>query len=309
MTSVNQNAWIVRTKQGDLNLNCNKQNNSQHNTQTLALDQIKLMSNMKILIGSLLCSTVLGFSPAFVGTSSRYAASSSTSLDAYKKVFVAGGSKGVGRSVIDKLLESGAEVVALIRSDEVVAELNQLEGVQAIKGDAFEYKNVENAIYGCDAAISTLGGSTGDNDKRVDYTGNSNVIEACGILGVTRVVLVTSIGCGTSKEAAPPAVFEVLKDVLAAKEKAERMLIRYYTNMNWTIIRPGGLKSEAQTGKAILTEDTKALGSIHRQDVANLVVQALNSPKTERKVLSAIDPSITAAASAEAANVEAFALA
>ena len=264
---------------------------------------------MKILIGSLLCSTVLGFSPAFVGTSSRYAASSSTSLDAYKKVFVAGGSKGVGRSVIDKLLESGAEVVALIRSDEVVAELNQLEGVQAIKGDAFEYKNVENAIYGCDAAISTLGGSTGDNDKRVDYTGNSNVIEACGILGVTRVVLVTSIGCGTSKEAAPPAVFEVLKDVLAAKEKAERMLIRYYTNMNWTIIRPGGLKSEAQTGKAILTEDTKALGSIHRQDVANLVVQALNSPKTERKVLSAIDPSITAAASAEAANVEAFALA
>ena len=162
---------------------------------------------------------------------------------------------------------------------------------------------------GCDAVITTLGGSTGDDDKRVDYEGNSNVIEAAGILGVTRLILVTSIGCGTSKEAAPPAVFEVLKDVLAAKERAEKLLIKYYTNMNWTIIRPGGLKSEPMTGKAILTEDAKALGSIHRQDVADLVVKALTSSRTERKVLSAIDPSITAAASAASSEVEAFALA
>lgn len=273
---------------------------------------------MKLLIATLLCSVVLGFAPtttttsAFIGRNpSRFSSSSSTtsSLYAYKKVFVAGGSKGVGRAVIDKLLAEGSQVVALLRSDDAVAELGALEGVTAIQGDAFEYKNVENAMDGCDAVITTLGGSTGDNDKRVDYEGNSNVIEAAGILGVTRLILVTSIGCGTSKEAAPPAVFEVLKDVLAAKERAEKLLIKYYTNMNWTIIRPGGLKSEPMTGKAILTADAKALGSIHRQDVADLVVKALTSSKTERKVLSAIDPSITAAASAAASEVEAFALA
>jgi len=43
--------------------------------------------------------------------------------------------------------------------------------------------------------------------------------------------------------------------VLAAKEKAENVLIEYYTNMNWTVICPGMLKSEAATGLAILTED------------------------------------------------------
>jgi len=43
--------------------------------------------------------------------------------------------------------------------------------------------------------------------------------------------------------------------VLAAKEKAENVLIKYYTNMNWTVIRPGMLKSKAATGLAILTED------------------------------------------------------
>ena len=236
-------------------------------------------------------------------------ASTSSSLhmaNKYKKVFVAGGSKGVGRLIIDKLLQDGSEVVAMVRSEESLKELNAIDGVTAVQGDAFDQKVVEDCIYGCDAAITTLGGVT--DDKRIDYIGNNNVIESAGILGVTRVVLVTSIGCGTSKEAAPPSVFEVLKDVLAEKTKAENILIRFYTNVNWTIIRPGGLKSEPMTGEAILTEDATSIGSIHREDVADLVVQALNSPNTEKKVLSAIDPSITSAVAVEGKVIPEFAL-
>ncbi len=225
---------------------------------------------------------------------------------AHKKVFVAGGTRGVGRCVIEKLAELGIEVVALARSEESVADLNTMDGVTAILGDAFDQKSVENAMDGCDAAITTLGGSTAD--RRIDYEGNNNVIESAGILGVQRIILVTSIGCGSSKEAAPPSVFEVLKDVLQAKEKAENVLIKYYTNSNWTIIRPGGLKSEAMTGQAILTEDNTAIGSIHREDVADLVVRALDSPYTERKVLSAIDPSITSSVAVEGKQIPAFAI-
>ena len=62
------------------------------------------------------------------------------------------------------------------------------------------------------------------------------------------------------------------------------------------------------TGQAILTQDKTAIGSIHREDVAALVVQALQSPKTERKVLSAVDPSITSAVSVEGKHIEVFAL-
>jgi hypothetical protein len=61
-------------------------------------------------------------------------------------------------------------------------------------------------------------------------------------------------------------------------------------------INIGGLKSEPATGQAILTEDNTAIGSIHREDVADLVVRALVSPKTERKILTAIDPSLIVAA-------------
>mmetsp|Transcript_19952 Transcript_19952/g.28388 ORF Transcript_19952/g.28388 Transcript_19952/m.28388 type:complete len:288 (-) Transcript_19952:40-903(-) len=235
----------------------------------------------------------------------------STSLHMkYKKVFVAGASKGVGRHIVDKLVAKGSDVVALVRDDASLQELNAIQGVSAVKGDAFDYKTVEGAMDGCDAAVTTLGkGNVATGEKRVDYEGNSNVIEAAGILGVTRLILVTSVGCGSSKDAVPPSVLEVLKDTLAAKERAENLLIKYYTNMNWTIIRPGGLKSEPATGGALLTEDNTLAGVIHREDVADLVVRSLESPSTERKILTAVDPTIASAFNVEGRKVEEFVLA
>jgi hypothetical protein len=59
--------------------------------------------------------------------------------------------------------------------------------------------------------------------------------------------------------------------------------------MAYTIVRPGGLKSEPATGSGVLTDDMSVVGSICRDDVADLVVKALFSPKTDNKVLSAVD--------------------
>ena len=104
------------------------------------------------------------------------------------------------------------------------------------------------------------------------------------------------------------AVYEVLKNVLVQKEKAENVLIKYYTNMNWTIIRPGGLVSDEATGKAVLTEDTMAIGSIRRDDVADLVVKALSSKNTEKKILSAVDNTLESSANPDGRTAEPFAL-
>lgn len=42
---------------------------------------------------------------------------------------------------------------------------------------------------------------------------------------------------------------------------------------DWTIVRPGGLKSDAPTGQAILTEDRMASGSVDRADVAEMIIK------------------------------------
>ena len=208
-----------------------------------------------------------------------------------KPVFVAGGSRGVGLEVIKLLSSAGTPVHALVRRADAVAELSRLRGVRCFLGDAFDEAAVQASMEGCVAAITTLGGKPEADGKRVDYFGNSNVVEQAGILGCERIILVTSVGCGETKGAVSDNVYKVLEEALLAKNKAERDL-RTYTNLDWTIIRPGGLKSEPSTGEAIFTEDRMASGVINREDVAKLIVDALKSDgRATRKELTAIDPS------------------
>lgn len=54
--------------------------------------------------------------------------------------------------------------------------------------------------------------------------------------------------------------------------------------MEFVIVRPGGLKSEPPTGKAILTEDPTVCGGIHREDCADLIVKCLFSDAAKNKV-------------------------
>jgi uncharacterized protein YbjT (DUF2867 family) len=84
-----------------------------------------------------------------------------------------------------------------------------------------------------------------------------------------------------------PQVFLALGAILKEKEKAEQHLVD--SGLTYTIIRPGGLKSELATGNAVLTENHTVAGVIHRADVAKLVFDCLNSDRANNKVFSAID--------------------
>ncbi len=157
-------------------------------------------------------------------------------------------------------------------------------------GDAMKPEDIEKhlvAIDGCDAVISTIGGTSAD--PSADSQGNINLIEAALKHGVQKFILVTSIGTGDSKGAVSDDVYAALETVLKEKEKAEEKLKG--SSMDWIIIRPGGLQTEPGTGNGALTENTSVCGTIAREDVADLVCKALRSDKADRKVLSAVDTS------------------
>ncbi|CAK0784813.1 hypothetical protein CVIRNUC_008017 [Coccomyxa viridis] len=208
-------------------------------------------------------------------------------------ILVAGGG-GVALAVTRKLKDMGSWVWMLQRSE---TRRSEIEGMMAIlvRGDALKKEDVEKAmgeIEEVDAVVSTIGGTPAD--PTADSQGNINLIEAAAKKGVKKFVLVTSIGTGDSKDAPPTQVYDVLKPVLLEKEKAEEALKgspNTGSTMQWTIIRPGGLKSEPATGSGILTEDRSVCGAINREDVADLVVKALFSDKADGKVLAAVDQS------------------
>lgn len=205
-------------------------------------------------------------------------------------ILVAGGG-GIALDVTRMLKDKGSWVWMLQRSDTRRAEI---EGMMAIvvKGDALNQSDVDNAfeqIEEVDAVISTIGGTPAD--ASADSEGNINLIKAAIKKGVKRFVLVTSIGTGDSKDAPPKQVYEVLEKVLIQKGKAEEYLKENAGQMEFIIIRPGGLKSEPATGRGVLTEDKNVCGAIHREDAAHIICDALFSTKATNKVLSAIDRS------------------
>ena len=206
-------------------------------------------------------------------------------------ILVAGGG-GVALSVTRKLKDMGSWVWQLQRTEK---HRNDIEGMMAIvvKGDATNADDVEKAfasIDGVEAVVSSVGGTTAD--ATADSLGNITLMEAAVRHGVKKIILVTSIGAGDSKNATPPNVYETLKPVLIEKNKAEARLRELGKEMDFVIVRPGGLKSEPATGTAILTEDISVCGAITREDVATLVVKALFSMRTNGKTLSAVDPSM-----------------
>ncbi|MEO0986421.1 MAG: SDR family oxidoreductase [Cyanobacteria bacterium J06639_14] len=207
-----------------------------------------------------------------------------------KNCFVAGASRGVGFEVVKGLRQQGSSVVALVRTVDTQAQLEAL-GAKVIIGDALEVETVSRAVQCFGNApfslVTTIGGKGMTRDEpRSDYLGNRNLVDGVKPLPCQRFLLVSSIGVGDSAIALPPQVLETLRPALLAKAKAEEHLIA--SGLPYTIVRPGGLLSEPPSGTGMLTENPQAAGSITRIDVADLVIQCLQSDRAENRILSAI---------------------
>jgi nucleoside-diphosphate-sugar epimerase len=205
------------------------------------------------------------------------------------RIALAGASRGVGREIARCLQSASYSVTALVRSNAARADLEAM-GLQVIVADALDADAVNRALSACapvDVVISTIGGVPQDGGERSDYLGNRNLIDGAVQTGVPRFILVTSIGSAESAVALPPQVLQVLGPVLLEKEQAEQHLIA--SGLTYTIIRPGGLKSEPATGQGVLTADPTVAGPIHRADVAELVCRCLASDRAQNRILSAVD--------------------
>ena len=205
-------------------------------------------------------------------------------------ILLFGGSRGTGLELAKLLVARRDQVTVFVRPTSDLGGLDPL-GVRYIVGDALNRDNVDEAFAQGPyrAVVSTLGCFRCDQPP--DYVGNKNIFDAAVASGNRRVIMISTVGAGDSKDTIPWIVGWMLEDVIALKQQAEQSLIN--SGLDYTIVRPGGLKDGDPTGLGILTEDPETMGVIVRADLAGLLVQCIDDEQTVGKIYTAKDAEMT----------------
>lgn len=216
-----------------------------------------------------------------------------------KKVFVAGATGNTGRRIVRALQLRGISVLAGVRSLDRGREVfpdaaaNQIEFVQV---DVTQGADALARAMGADvdAVICATGFTPGWDPTtawRVDRQGTVNLVDASRAVGAGRFVLISSIltnGAAWGQIFNPAyLVLNLFGLVLLAKLAAERYIER--SGIYYTIVRPGGLRNEPPSGNLVMSaQDTLASGSISRDTVAEVAVEALLHPEASFKTVEII---------------------
>ncbi len=205
------------------------------------------------------------------------------------KVLVAGATGKTGQKVVQTLVNQQIPVRAMVR-DRAKAEALLPEGVEIVVADLQNKESLPDAIADCDHIICAAAASPSWNVAaffQVDYVGTKNLINAAEAKNIKQFVLVSSL-C-VSRFFHPLNLFGL---VLFWKKQAESYLMG--SNLIYTIIRPGGLNSEAIAPVVMSKADSLFEGRIPRQLVAEVCVAALAQPNTFNQIFEIItDPEAT----------------
>ena len=104
--------------------------------------------------------------------------------------------------------------------------------------------------------------------------------DAAGRAGVRRFVQVSSMGAGRHRG---PAVTRFWAAYITAKTAAEADLRA--RDLDWTILRPGGLTDAPGTGRIRLAPPPVPGGTVPRADVAAVIAALLGNPGTRHQTL------------------------
>ena len=200
------------------------------------------------------------------------------------RVVIAGGHGKIALLLERLLAARGDQAVGLIRNPAQVAEVRKA-GAEAVICDleAASADDVAVLLSGADAVVFAAGAGPGSGVPRkdsVDRAASVLMADAAERAGVRRFVQVSSMGAGRAPRSGSD---EVWAAYITAKTAAEADLRA--RDLDWTILRPGGLTNAPATGKIRLAPPPVPRGTVPRADVAAGIAALLDNPGTGNHTL------------------------
>ncbi len=186
-----------------------------------------------------------------------------------------GGHGQVGLRLLRLLARDGHRGRGVIRKPEQVSELAAADA-EAVLCDLDRGDDLRPHVGDADAIVFAAGagpGSGPERKRRVDYGAAVTSMQAASDLGVTRFVLVSSIGTHDVAGAA-----EAMRPYLQAKRDADDALKQ--SGLDWTIVKPGHLTDAPGSGRVQVSRRFGGRADVPRDDVALVLLECLHAPNT-----------------------------
>lgn len=200
------------------------------------------------------------------------------------QVLVVGATGQTGKHIVKELVKRNIAVTALVRNLDKAEELLPSE-TKLVLGDVTKPDTITQAISDCDMLICATGAAPSfdfTGPFQVDLQGTKNLVNLAKEYNIKHFVIVSSL-C-VSKFFHPLNLFWL---ILFWKKQAETYLQQ--SGLTYTIVRPGGLKNEDNTEQIVMSSaDTLFEGSIPRQKVAQVCVEALFNDDAQNKIVEIV---------------------
>ena len=201
------------------------------------------------------------------------------------KALVVGATGETGRRIVRVLVGKGIDTKVLVRDAQKAREMLP-STVEFAVGDVQNKASIEAAISDCTVLLCATGASPSldpTGPYQVDYEGTKNLVDVAKANNISHFVIVSSL-C-VSRFFHPLNLFWL---VLWWKKQAEDYLIK--SGLTYTIVRPGGLKSDDTDDRPVVMApaDTLFEGNIPRLRVAETCVEALENPEAKNKIVEIV---------------------
>tara|TARA_B100001996_G_scaffold150203_1_gene114314 strand:- start:439 stop:1098 length:660 start_codon:yes stop_codon:yes gene_type:complete len=198
------------------------------------------------------------------------------------RIAIAGASGKTGFRIAEEALKKGLNVRQIIRENSKVSE--GLENLETIRVSLDNKKELDKSLENIDALVIATGARPSldlTGPAKVDALGVYRQLQSCKRVGIKRVILVSSLCPG--KIFHPLNLFGL---ILIWKKIGENFLRN--SSLDWTIIRPGGLKESEDINSERIEyskEDTQIKGSIPRRLVAKCCIDSLKNKESINKII------------------------
>ncbi|CAL8248141.1 unnamed protein product [Merluccius merluccius] len=201
------------------------------------------------------------------------------------KIAVLGATGQTGQYLVSQALQSGHEVTAIVRNPGKITEKH--ESLKVVEADVFSADSLKAHFQDQDAVVSCLGFPISFFYGVTGYTQSmSALVGAMRDAEVSQLIVMTSWYTEPNSGAQSPFLIRnlllpMIRSVLSNMYEMETAL-QTIQDINWTVVRPPGLKNLPATEKEFMTHEgysvPDAIGnSVGRGDVARFMLSLLHS--------------------------------